>query len=463
MIYIARFILTLTILLDFCLTGDVSGYEEELPLMIHHRKIESPSPELMPINISDDMWAEVVFPYLDLEDYARLSGVSKYFYDFLRGEKYISGIILRLMSLYCGIIPLLSKNNYLSPEDERDLLCRIAVPLNYLKINYQQQLEMTESQRKFESNCLIMKTAEEKFSSLPYQMNATDFLIKMRDHYMSKNRALYESPECKFILVDLYDGELPPVTSSSVFQRLIKNKRFMVSAAVGIAIGCMGGGLYYLLPYPDYFQSLGHTAGLEAYEKMMNTTYLSVGDEVGFFSCCVDPHSPPNFFQNIPVVMQTHYAPQWEWRHYHHENGYVFYNKTSRIVNGTLEDWVHFITSEGKCTYDFWIKYLYKLVNGTEGNLPNPHNMVCNPNSDNTSICCGNVWSPRSSKDFGYLFCDGSYCFRMIRGDAQQAYQETYFQTITRSFLIFAAIESCGVIGGLSLLALLYWGYHYYV
>lgn len=469
MICIAQFILIVAILLDFCLFRDASCHGKELSPITCQKHTENLAPEFTPMDIADDIWAEIVFPHLDMEDYARLSGVSTYFHDLLRGEKYTSGIMFQLMALYRGIILLSTSdislsNRFLSPEDERDFIYRTAVSLRSLEKKFRQYLKIPTSEEKCDSNFFIITKSEKKILALADQIDTEDRLTKLRDHYMTRNRALYESAEFKSILTDIHEGELPPTTFSSLFQRLIKNMSLMKSCAkISIAITCIGYVLGKIYPYyyPDCFQSLAHNAGLRAFDSMMNKTHLIVTDELGSYGCCSDRLELPAFFQTIPTVIKTRYLYQPNL--YAHANGYVYFNETAHFVEGTVEDWVHFITSQGKCTYDFWIQHLYKLINPTEGKLPNPYNMVCSPNIDNTSICCGNVWSDHSVKDFAYsIWCNGDYCFRMIRGDAQQAYDEAYLKTMKQSFEGFAPLLISGAVGYFLFFSLTMWGYIYY-
>lgn len=428
--------------------------------------------------VTNDVWAEIIFPFLTLEDYARLSGVSKYFYTLLRGGKYICGHILSVMvlsrtltNLVDQIKPIMKeweqsspdRRLLLYPEEERDVLFELVTTADLLQLTEaSMQVKIkTLPERDLQLNEFDIRQGQDKLSKIYQMLREGNIIQKVRTHYATKNRALYEPSGFESILIDPEGDQPLKTTCSSFFLRLTKSKCLMVSAAAAISVGLIAGG--FIFPKPN-FEELGNLAGQEAFNQMMNTTYLYVDDLAGFY----DGYSPSLFEDCLHSGVGTQYQTNLSL-FYNGQDGYT-YGREMIFTPGTIKDWILFVQSRCGCALDYWEAYVNKLINGTKGNgvPPNPHNMVCSPNPNKSStICCGNVWNREASRQFKYPWnCFGTYCLRMIQGNAERAYSETRETTIYAAqlqyFLIFSAIEAWGVAGGLLMLGLMGCSYHYY-
>lgn len=225
------------------------------------------------------------------------------------------------------------------------------------------------------------------------------------------------------------EGEfLFPKKQSSTIS-LLKNPYAMSAISVLIAIPFIAISYYFYKQHP-YYESLSHKAGQEAFNEMVNRTFLEGPPEWGLIYSPPANESLPLFFHDcLKSIFGCQYTAYHKYNdppqaHYDCDDNWSQYNP----VFGTINDWINVVVSRCGCSFDFWKQYADLLINKTD---PNPYNMVCNLNPDKRSICCGNVWGKDSYNKFGFpLIAVGDNNIRVIRGDALEAQnitRENYF------------------------------------
>lgn len=187
-----------------------------------------------------------------------------------------------------------------------------------------------------------------------------------------------------------------------VFKLISKNRPLMIGGTI-LSLSAFALGTYIIITlYPkDAFENFFH-------QKIIYNSNL------GFM--------PSGYSNEFDACLQWS-TSYWNKTDYdndpYHGPSYIYFDSSGQghSLKGNLTDWLGFIYSKCGCDIDFWYKYVASIMNGSH---VDPNNLICSPNPDNTTICCGSVWGehtwPRWQPGGFY-----DYSLRMVSGSALKA------------------------------------------